>query len=128
MDVVITQEGVISALHYSDLVHYIQTDAASNPGNSGGPLINLNRNVIGIVTFKFVGEAVEGIGFAIAINDAKPFITKVREIEEAQSKIETLELEVLTLVNSEQYSAVRLREVHYSCSRSRREDYCHQGG
>jgi len=121
LDIVITQEGVISALRYSDSVHYIQTDAASNPGNSGGPLINLNRNVIGIVTFKFVGEAVEGIGFAIAINDAKPFITKVREIE-------ALELEVLTLVNSEQYSAVRLREVHYSCSRSRREDYCHQGG
>ncbi len=97
-------KGIISAFRSSDGVDYIQTDAAINPGNSGGPLINLNGDVIGIVTFKFVGEAVEGMGFAIAINDAKPFITETREIEEAQSKIEALELEVLTLVNSERSS------------------------
>ncbi len=97
-------KGIISAFRSSDGVDYIQTDAAINPGNSGGPLINLNGDVIGIVTFKFVGEAVEGMGFAIAINDAKPFITETREIEEAQSKIEALELKVLTLVNSERSS------------------------
>ena len=97
-------KGVISAFRYGDSVRYIQTDAAINPGNSGGPLINLNGDVIGIVTFKFVGEAIEGIGFAITINDAKPFITKTRETEEAQSKIEALELEVLALVNCERSS------------------------
>jgi len=94
--------GVISALRYSDSVRYVQTDAAINPGNSGGPLINFN--VIGIVTFKFVGEAVEGMSFAIAVNEAKPFISNVKEAEKARSKIETLEREVLTLVNSERSS------------------------
>ena len=96
--------GVISALRYSDSVRYVQTDAAINPGNSGGPLINFNGDVIGIVTFKFVGEAVEGMSFAIAVNEAKPFISNVKEAEKARSKIETLEREVLTLVNSERSS------------------------
>lgn len=69
-------KGIISAFRYIDSVGYIQTDAAINPGNSGGPLINLNGEVLGIVTFKYVSEAVEGMGFAIAINDAKPFIAE----------------------------------------------------
>jgi S1-C subfamily serine protease len=94
-------KGIISAFRSGDSVNYIQTDAAINPGNSGGPLVNSKGEVVGIVTAKVVGEAVEGMGFAVAINDAKSFITEVRETEKAQSKIEAMELEVLTLVNSE---------------------------
>jgi len=97
-------KGIISAFRSGDGVDYIQTDAAINPGNSGGPLINSKGEVIGIVTAKVVGEEVEGMGFAIAINDAKPFITEVRGTEEAQSRIEAIELEVLALVNSERSS------------------------
>ena len=105
-------KGVISALRYSNSVRYIQTDAAINPGNSGGPLINLNGDVIGIVTFKFVGEAVEGMGFAITINDAKPFITEVREkkqaLEEAQREEQALlelEEETFKLINAARENA-----------------------
>lgn len=101
-------KGIISAFRYVDSVRYIQTDAAINPGNSGGPLINLNGEVIGIVTFKFVGEAVEGIGFAIAINDAKPFITEVSEKEQAleearreEQALLELEEETFRLINVE---------------------------
>jgi len=104
-------KGIISAFRYSDSVYYIQTDAAINPGNSGGPLINLNGEVVGIVTFKFVGEGVEGMGFALAINDTKPFIANVqekeqaqREIEKTQKEIEALEREVVTLANLERSS------------------------
>lgn len=97
-------KGIISAFRSRDGVDYIQTDAAINPGNSGGPLINLKGEVIGIVTAKVVHEAVEGVSFAIAINEAKPFIAEVRELEEVQSKIEALELEVIALVNSERSS------------------------
>lgn len=97
-------KGVVSSLRTSGGVNYIQTDAAINPGNSGGPLINLKGEVIGIANFKLVHEAVEGMGFAIAINAAKSFVSSVKEIEEARSNIEALDREVLTLVNQERSS------------------------
>lgn len=48
----------------------LQTDASINSGNSGGPLCNSNGEVIGITSLKLVSEGVEGIGFAIPIEDA----------------------------------------------------------
>jgi len=55
----------------------LQTDAAINEGNSGGPLVNMNGEVIGINTAKLTGGAsnsVEGMGYAIPSNVAKPII------------------------------------------------------
>ena len=48
----------------------IQTDAALNPGNSGGPLCNVNGEVIGVTSLKLVNDSIEGMGFAIKIEDA----------------------------------------------------------
>ena len=53
----------------------IQTDATINQGNSGGPLINSNGEIIGITTIKI--EDAEGIGFAIPINIVKPITNKL---------------------------------------------------
>ncbi|MGP4039923.1 S1C family serine protease [Gracilibacillus sp. D59] len=55
----------------------IQTDAAINPGNSGGALINTSGQVIGINSMKIAQNQVEGIGFAIPIDDAKPVIEQL---------------------------------------------------
>lgn len=49
----------------------LQTDAAMNPGNSGGPLCNVNGEVIGMNSLKLVKNEVEGMGFAISIEDIK---------------------------------------------------------
>lgn len=50
----------------------IQTDAAINPGNSGGALFNMRGELIGINTAKYASEQIEGMGFAIPMNTAKP--------------------------------------------------------
>jgi len=104
-------KGIISAFRRGDAVDYIQTDAALNPGSSGGPLIDLKGEVIGVVCAKVVHEAVEGVSFAIAINDAKAFIDEEREAEQAQKEIEktqkdieVLEREVVEIANSERAS------------------------
>lgn len=58
----------------------IQTDATINQGNSGGPLINSNGEVIGITTLKI--DDADGIGFAIPINIVKPILRKLLETGE----------------------------------------------
>ncbi len=62
---------------------FIQTDAALSPGNSGGPLINLSGDVIGINSLKISGLSVEGMGFAVAINDVKHHISSRRQMGES---------------------------------------------
>ena len=88
--------GVISALNRevsvsdsSSSTNYtaelIQTDAAINPGNSGGALLNTAGEVIGINSVKYSDTSVEGIGYAIPVDTAKPIIeeliTKEKEDE-----------------------------------------------
>lgn len=65
--------GIVSALNRNissenKELSYIQTDAAINSGNSGGPLINTRGQVIGINTAKIKDSGVEGLGFAIPID------------------------------------------------------------
>ncbi|NLJ96594.1 MAG: trypsin-like serine protease [Clostridiales bacterium] len=74
--------GVISALNRSitiedRILNLIQTDAAINPGNSGGALVNSKSEVIGINTAKVSLSGVEGLGFAIPSNEAKPIIDQL---------------------------------------------------
>ena len=64
-------EVSVSNSNTSDYVmKVLQTDAAINSGNSGGPLCNANGEVIGITSLKLISSGVEGMGFAIPIEDA----------------------------------------------------------
>ena len=74
--------GYVSALNRtitsgSTTYKLIQTDAAINSGNSGGALLNSNGEVIGINSVKAYSTGVEGLGFAIPVNDAKPIIEEL---------------------------------------------------
>jgi S1-C subfamily serine protease len=77
-------EGIVSAkdraLPEAGLDNLIQTDAAINHGNSGGPLVNARGQVIGINTavLRGNGSDAEGIGLAIAVDTAKPIIDQLR--------------------------------------------------
>lgn len=71
--------GYVSALNRkldnsAGALNYIQTDAAINPGNSGGALANEYGQVIGINSAKISGADIEGLSFAISINEAQPVI------------------------------------------------------
>ena len=65
-------------------INMMQTDAAINSGNSGGPLFDMNGNVVGITTAKYsgttsTGTTIEGIGFAIPINDVLKIVYDLKD-------------------------------------------------
>ncbi|WP_101950729.1 S1C family serine protease [Mycobacterium sp. 3519A] len=85
-------QGIISALHRAiplsgegsdtkTVIDAVQTDASINHGNSGGPLVNMNSEVIGINTAsKSLSDSASGLGFAIPINEARDVVeTLIRD-------------------------------------------------
>ena len=76
--------GIISALDRevtidNQKMQLLQTNAAINPGKSGGGLFNANGELIGIVNAKSSGDSIEGLGFAIPVNRAKEIINNLIE-------------------------------------------------
>ena len=61
------------------IMSVIQTDAAINPGNSGGPLVNINGEVIGINSLKIVQNEIEGMGFAIPIEEVLIYTDRLEQ-------------------------------------------------
>lgn len=77
--------GVVSRLHVTreEQEDLIQTNAAVNPGNSGGPLLNMEGEVVGIISFKRTGTAIEGTAFAISsnlANEVVPILTQGKNV------------------------------------------------
>lgn len=112
-------KGIVSSPHRivdmnGKKVTFIQTDAAINPGNSGGPLVNTKGQVVGINTAKKTGTAVEGIGFAIPINEvrdrldalSKPILKlgiQIREVDAQTAKANDL-VEGIYVVSVQEFS------------------------
>lgn len=80
------------------IMRVLQTDASINSGNSGGPLANSNGEVIGITNMKLVSSGVEGIGFAIPIEDAVDFAETIIKGESIKRPV--LGLSMLDLTNT----------------------------
>ncbi|MBR3759934.1 MAG: trypsin-like peptidase domain-containing protein [Ruminococcus sp.] len=77
-------DGIISAVHRmirtdetSFEMECIQTNADISPGNSGGALVNMYGEVVGITSSKYVSSSYEGLGFAITSNEALPIIEEL---------------------------------------------------
>lgn len=89
---------------------FIQTNAAINRGNSGGALLNINGEVIGINSNKLGGSTVEGMGFAIPISSASPIIAELMErdtrdkVEDGKSGYMGLSLQDVTAQISAMYN------------------------
>ncbi|MBQ6810931.1 MAG: trypsin-like peptidase domain-containing protein [Firmicutes bacterium] len=84
--------GIISALdrqvefENGQVYNYIQTNAAINSGNSGGPLVNMQGQVIGITAAKIDTSVAEGMGFAIPIDDVVPVANDLIEFGYVKSR------------------------------------------
>ena len=109
-------KGIISGLNREVKVslsngYYImsvlQTDAAINPGNSGGPLVNINGEVIGINSLKLVEDEIEGMGFAIPIEEAQIYLERLEQSEEI--KRPTIGLELIEIGSSYQQSYYQIK-------------------
>ena len=87
------------------VMQVIQTDAAINSGNSGGPLANSNGQVIGVTNMKLVSDGVEGMGFAIPIEDAVSYAKQLRE----NGKIERPFIGISMLDSSDTFNLSRYR-------------------
>ena len=71
--------GIVAGLDRvvgGETITYIQHDAAINSGNSGGPIFNLDGEVVGINVLKYADEEIEGMGFSIPINLVIAFINE----------------------------------------------------
>lgn len=63
------------------ILEVIQTDAAINEGNSGGPLVNINGEVIGVNSMKIATTSIEGMGFSIPINAVMSYVERLEKGE-----------------------------------------------
>jgi len=85
--------GIISALDREidlgdTIMNLLQTNAAINPGNSGGALFNSKGELIGITIAKSSGSDVEGLGFAIPINDIKDIVNDILNYGYVRGKVQ----------------------------------------
>ncbi len=85
--------GVVSAHQMMDGIQYLQTDAALNPGNSGGPLITADGAVVGINTLKIFER--EGLGFALSMADYRDEVRAVLAGETAPPAESISEIEFM---------------------------------
>ncbi|MGA2082875.1 MAG: S1C family serine protease [Holophaga sp.] len=105
--------GIVSGLRRMGPVLVVQTDAALNPGNSGGPVLDRSGAVIGISTFVARGQGVgSGLSFAVAIEHGKALVEgrpAASAVAAANPALETPGLPAAASTESEQLQAQGVR-------------------
>lgn len=96
--------GIISATERAvnisgDIMTLIQTNAAVNPGNSGGGMFNLYGELVGVINSKSSGDNVEGLGFAVPVNTAWAVAEELIEYGYVRGK-PTLDVTLIDVTNS----------------------------
>ena len=97
--------GIISALNREMTVenttyNVIQADCAINSGNSGGALVNSKGEVIGITTLKLAGDGIEGVSFAIPVNETVPIYKEKGKISRPFVGISGIDLDEATAIRN----------------------------
>lgn len=97
-------DGIISALDRDvvidgETMNLLQTDTAINPGNSGGGLFDGQGALIGVVVAKSSGEEIEGLGFAIPINDVIDIVDDLKEFGYVRGRV-SMGVELIDLTNT----------------------------
>lgn len=123
--------GIISALAREVEVegvtmNLLQTNTAINPGNSGGGLFNMDGKLIGIVNAKSSGTEIEGIGFAIPVNDALETAEKIIEkggsIKEPTVVVGITTYNIQTVSDARQFNVNALGVYIYSVEEGYNDD------
>ncbi len=96
-------DGIISALDRDvviddETMNLLQTDTAINPGNSGGGLFDGQGALVGIVVAKSSGEEIEGLGFAIPINDVIDILDDLKEYGYVRGRV-SMGVQLIDLTN-----------------------------
>lgn len=105
--------GIVSALDRSITIDgktmkLLQTDASINPGNSGGGMFNQNGELVGIIVAKSSGSGIEGLGFAIPVNEVKKIAQELADYGYVRGRVDTgLTLVDLTSMKNAIYYGVR---------------------
>ncbi len=86
------REVTVSLSNGYYIMSLLQTDAAINPGNSGGPLVNIDGEVIGINSLKLVKDEIEGMGFALPIEEVMLYVDRLERGEKVERPVIGLEL------------------------------------
>ena len=97
-------DGLLSKVVEEGGVTYLQTNAAANPGNSGGPLFTDCGAVVGVVVLKFVAEEIEGIAWAVALPTVEEVLPRLRT-GEGDAPPETLAAFTITAICNQERNA-----------------------
>lgn len=108
-------QGIISSVNRNVMIdgvshNVIQLDAAINPGNSGGGLFNGKGELVGLVIAKSVDESVEGIGFAIPINDVSDILEDLMNYGYVRGKV-SLGMSFVDITNAQTAMMYRVSEL-----------------